>query len=504
MAPAECYRAKPFEAASALVMMLSALTLCAADPASSNSPPRELLLLDAFGRAVTVPTNQVPQSLQPPAAVGLLRQTPDPIAGASLAPQVLQRMEQARQGAPPFQFFPAVPPQLMPYLASQDEFGNTALRPGSLFNFVPLEAPILGAKYSLSEYGLRYSLQQSFTYVNLTDVKKGDNDLDYYTFDLKTKWAVFDAPADGTAGWLSAQVEAKTGLGVGNERESAKSNLGTLTDPTGIWSSVDGVRVPELAWQQSLLDGEFVAVAGMVSQRNYLDDNAAAHTGRGEFFNSALINSDVLPLAQYNFGLNLQWQPLDEWYAMFGASAGNAPAGAAPWTDLSLQTWSLLWELGYAPKDFLSLGPGVYRIQPFVAESGGSSQPGLGFNLQQQLGADSPFAWYGRFGFASAQVPSDASAQIGTGFLVHAPLRHLWLIPRLSNDLLGVGLVWSQPASAGKTVYHENEHVLETFYTLQLTPTIRLQPDLQVVWDPAFNRDAGPAVVAQLQLVLAW
>ena len=53
-------------------------------------------------------------------------------------------------------------------------------------------------------------------------------------------------------------------------------------------------------------------------------------------------------------------------------------------------------------------------------------------------------------------------------------------------------------------MYHENEYVLETFYTLQLTPTTRIQPDLQVVWNPAFNPNAGPAVVFQMQFVLAW
>ena len=51
----------------------------------------------------------------------------------------------------------------------------------------------------------------------------------------------------------------------------------------------------------------------MVSQRNYLDGNAAAHTGRGEFVNSALIHSQVLPLAQYNPGLNLHWQVIHLW-----------------------------------------------------------------------------------------------------------------------------------------------------------------------------------------------
>ena len=108
-------------------------------------------------------------------------------------------------------------------------------------------------------------------------------------------------PPPAPPGWLTLQVEAKTGLGIGDIAESPQSNLGTLTDPDGIWSSVNGARVPELAWQQSFRNGELVAVAGMVSQRNYLDGNVAAHTGRGEFFNSALINSEVLPLAQVQF-----------------------------------------------------------------------------------------------------------------------------------------------------------------------------------------------------------
>ena len=35
-------------------------------------------------------------------------------------------------------------------------------------------------------------------------------------------------------------------------------------------------------------------------------------------------------------------------------------------------------------------------------------------------------------------------------------------------------------------------------------PTIKLQPDLQVVWNPAYNPNAGPALVGQLQRVMAW
>jgi hypothetical protein len=39
---------------------------------------------------------------------------------------------------------------------------------------------------------------------------------------------------------------------------------------------------------------------------------------------------------------------------------------------------------------------------------------------------------------------------------------------------------------------------------LQVTPTAKLQPDLQIVWNPVHNPDLGPATALQLQLDFAW
>jgi porin len=483
-----------------VVMMAS--NICSAGSNATNSAPDQIILFDNLGRVVTVSTNVLPKSLQPPARVGLTNQIPNPVSGSSQPVEVQQRLEKESAEQKAFQFFSAEPP-LMPYLASQDNYGNTAVRPGPLFPFAPLEPWVQAGKYELSTVGFLYSLQQTFTFVSMTDVKKGDSDLGYHTLDLKSKWNIFNAPDDGTAGWISSQVEAKNSFEGSGRTQSAASNLGTLTDPTGIWSSVNGARVPELAWQQSLRSGEIVAVAGMVSQRNYLDENAYADSGRSKFINSALINSQVLPLAQYNFGINLQWQPVDEWYAMLGGSAGNAPSGSVPWTDFTWNEWSLPLELGYAPRDFLDLGPGVYRVQPFVAGVDGTTGGGLCFDLQQKLGADSPFGWFGRFGFGDSKVSAGADAQVGTGFVMQGPFDHL-LLQRTSNDFLGTGFVWSQPSDTTKTVYHENEYVWETVYALQLTPFIKIQPDFQMIWDPAFHKDTNEAMVFQLQLAIAW
>ena len=93
---------------AALLAALAASTfsLRAAELNSSNTPPGKMLLLDAFGRLVKLPTNEIPQSLHPPAELGLKHQSPMPTKGANLPGEVLQRNKEARGGVEELQFFP--------------------------------------------------------------------------------------------------------------------------------------------------------------------------------------------------------------------------------------------------------------------------------------------------------------------------------------------------------------------------------------------------------------
>ena len=125
--------------------------------------------------------------------------------------------------------------------------------------------------------------------------------------------------------------------------------------------------------------------------------------------------------------------------------------------------------------------------------------------MGQQLGKDSPFAWFGRFGVGGSQVTLDgAAAQIATGFAMEAPLKHAGLFPKLSNDYLGAAFIWSQPSAVMQPAAHSNEYGFETTYVLQLTPLASIQPDLQVIWNPADNPNADHNVIFQLQLNLTW
>ena len=174
-------------------------------------------------------------------------------------------------------------------------------------------------------------MQQTLICVSLNDVKKGSDALGCYAMDLKTKWFIFNVP-DVTAGWISSQVSAQTGLTPAPANSiSQVQSWHTHRSLRCLVQRSTGSACRNWPGRSPSRAANAVAIAPMVSQKNSIDDNAYANSGRTKFMNTALINSEVLPLGQYNFGFNLQWQPLDEWYGMIGGSAGNGTAGLPPW-----------------------------------------------------------------------------------------------------------------------------------------------------------------------------
>jgi hypothetical protein len=269
-----------FYGAVGLLLACATALVRSAEPGATNAPGDQMLMNDDFGKFVAVPTNAVSSQFRPPSGISITNQVPSPTPGTPIPGPVQEREQNQRAGREQLQFFPAFAPWLAPYLASVDQFGNTVLKPGALIPWAPNDVLPQRAKYWASEFGLRYSLQQTVTYVNMTDVMQGGNTLAYYTLAFAAKWAAYNDPPSATAGWLSTQFKIKTGLDDSGNTQSARSNLGTITDPTGLWSGFNGIAIQELAWQQSFRDGQFVFLSGVLNQANYLHVNSYANNGR--------------------------------------------------------------------------------------------------------------------------------------------------------------------------------------------------------------------------------
>ena len=413
--------------------------------------------------------------------------------------------QQSENAESPPAWFPAKQPFLMQYLAKRDIPSEFCLQAGSVFPDPAISNFLQGVKTSAAKAGVRYRLQQSFTFAGMGGVANGSSQLGYWSFSLRAVVAILSAPKSGVGLWLTAETSGHLGLDFVSAEQSPRKNLGTIVNPAGAVGGPNGIALRQLALQLSLFEGQFVLFAGVINQGRFLDRNIYADTARGQFLNSGLIHGAVLPLAGRNLGLLMQWQPANLFYAMFGFAANNQRTGHSPLDHLSLDDISYILELGLTPQDVCGLGPGIYRLQPFLSTVGGKTQPGIGINLQQRLGKDSPFGYFARFGVGGATTTlSGAALQLGTGLTVRGPLAHLGLVPRLTNDYAGVGFVWSQPNASRRPAVHFNEYGVELMYVLQLTRTLTVQPDFQVIQNPANNPKSNTARIFQLQANLVW
>ena len=88
-----------------------------------------------------------------------------------------------------------------------------------------------------------------------------------------------------------------------------------------------------------------------------------------------------------------------------------------------------------------------------------------------------------------------------TGLVLLSPFRG----KGASNDgYLGLGFLWQQGAKKNGPYVNRNEYGIELTYVAQVTPTMTLQPDIQLVKNPVNGRRGQTAVVFQIQNVWSW
>lgn len=394
-------------------------------------------------------------------------------------------------------------PRLAPYLASLNLLPAEASIPGALWPDDPISQANDSVKATLLKYGFSYTLFQSFA-MSVTPSRVRDPA-------VGGAWAgqgfgfleIFDHSRDGgSAGWVSSEINWVLGLGSSVEYEDPSARIGTATQPQGLVVG-DGFWIAELAWQQSFFEGTVVATLGMIDQQNYFDVNTFANNQFTQLMNDAFVNSQVIAAQTQGIGLNLAWQPTDWFYAVYGSFTTASSPGSAPFADLSTSNWANQFEFGIITPDLLGLGRNVFRVQPFVATSADVTSGGVGFNIEQTFGGpEGRFGWFGRFGVCNPDVAVNGFAtQIATGFA--------WDMPQVTDRLVvseadrwALGFLWGRPVEDG--TYVPDEYGVELMYSMQLTPTLSIRPDLQFIWTSGDAATAQPATVFQVQATLVW
>lgn len=394
-------------------------------------------------------------------------------------------------------------PRLAPYLASLNLLPADASVPGALMGQDPISAANERVKETLLEYGFSYLLFQSFG-MSVTPSRVRDPA-------IGGLWAgqgfgfleIFDHSREGgSAGWVSTEINWVTGLGGSVESEDPSARIGTVTQPQGLLVG-DGFWIAELAWQQSFFEGTVVATVGMIDQLNYFDVNSFANNQFTQLMANPLVNSQVVAAPPQGLGINLAWQPTEWFYAMYGSFTTASTPGSAPFANLSTANWANQLEFGFITEDLMGLGRNVFRVQPFLATVEDVTSGGVGFNIEQGLGGpDARLGWFGRFGVCNPDVAVNGFAtEISTGIAWDSSSDPSRLVVS-EADRWALGFFWGRPAEAGG--YLPDEYGVELLYSVQVTPTLSLRPDVQFIWTAGDSAASEPATVFQLQATLVW
>ena len=394
-------------------------------------------------------------------------------------------------------------PRLAPYLASLNLLPASASVDGALIPGDPVSEANEGLKQTLLEHGFSYLLFQSFG-MSVTPSRVRDPA-------VGGLWAgqgfgfleVFDHSREGgSAGWVSSEVNWVLGLGGSVEYEDPSARIGTVTQPQGLLVG-EGFWIAELAWQQSFFEGTLVATIGMVDQQNYFDVNTFANNQFTQLMANPFVNSQVISAPPQGLGVNLAWQPSDWFYALYGSFTTASSPGSAPFANLSAANWANQLEFGFITEDFAGLGRNVVRVQPFVATVDDVTSGGIGLNLEQALGGpDGQLGWFGRFGVCNPDVAVNGFAsEIATGLAWESSSDPERLVVS-EADRWALGFFWGRPAEAGECL--PDEYGVELMYSVQLTPTLSLRPDVQFIWTAGDDAAAQPSTVFQLQATLVW
>jgi porin len=404
---------------------------------------------------------------------------------------------------PGFSLFPTSAPKMAPYLATVNLYGDQCLQKDSLLTGDPLSLMAQAVKTELAKAGITYAIWQSYDFVAMSGTLPGkDSVLNYYSFNSYVMWNVFQSDElSGTSGWLTVGASAGAGLGADATDQNAWSNLGIIGYPVGTEYGQQAFLY-QLPWQQSFFDGQFVATAGFMDPEVYMDLNTYSNNQYNQLLNYEFINPSTIPWSFNAMGVVLQWQPVDWFYAMFGSLANNTISGQSPFTKLSSDDWTNTFELGLIAEDVLGLGRGVYRVLPYWGRSGGESGSGVLLNIEQRLGKDNPAGVFVRTGYTGGGLGSvqNGEANFSAGLVFDGPGNSPLL--RTEQAYFAAGFYWLR--AADPAAVNRDEYGLELTYVIQLTETLTLQPDFQLVFDPAYNAGEDTQAIFTMQLNYVW
>lgn len=303
----------------------------------------------------------------------------------------------------------------------------------------------------------------------------------------------------GEGGWTDSQ---------GTDGVGAGSYFGANADAIGNRS----LDIVELFYDVSLADSLGLTV-GKIDFSGFFDASAYANDEASQFLNGALVNNPTIPFPDYSLGVILTYNLSDNWYLTGGVADAQADGRETGFNTAfhDEDYFFYILETGVTTAKESANGDleGVYRFgvwndpQPKAhSDATKEYRDDIGFyaSADQMLSKENNdpedtqgLGVFFRYGYAEDKR-NDMEHFYSFG------AQYQGLIEGRDNDVLGMGFANGQFSDKASTTYtKDHEGVIEAYYSIEVSETIHLTPDVQYVINSG-GVNTSDALLAGLRL----
>lgn len=334
------------------------------------------------------------------------------------------------------------------------------------------------------KYGLQLSFSVQALYQTADETLTGVSDAAAYRGQIQGAWALFDR-GGANPGKLTFRLRNQQQWPDMIPPTQLALQFGSVAN-SGTGFGDAGYNVAELAWRQSFAQGKFRVIGGVISASAWYNTSALSSSLMG-FQNTAMQSSlsKANPGRGLGFGFGTIFGPKVAMVA--GIHDANGTATKSPLDTIEDGEYFYSAEFRYLPSGLENQLWNSLKLQFWyqdaLKEKGLPSANGITWQAGYLFnGRWYPFAFGGWSDGDASVFKRDVVAGLG----VKLDTRR-----RPSNDMFGISAGWGDPSIDAL----QDQYTAEMFYRLQLLSSFAITPSVQIVRDPAANREDNQVVV---------
>jgi porin len=309
------------------------------------------------------------------------------------------------------------------------------------------------------------------------------------TFGPEDDAASFDLDISGTWTFLGRDTDSPTMLGFGF---FWRDTLGTEIPPQVLFTQYGslysgaapfGENDPVIGelWIQQKLGNTFGFRVGKIFPITAYDFFPFKNF-RTEFVDFNHVTNSTIPLPGNGLGGFVQYRPQPGVFFRLGAHDANANVEISGFDTYDGELFTIFEvgvDTGLMPRVPGRPPPGHVHVSLWHQDerkaAGIDDGWGIGVSAVQRFGRFTPFARYG-YADVNATGPTPVRHMANVGLIIDD-------IFGQEKDRIGVGYTWSNPADRSL----DDQHTIDAYYRVQVTPEIEVGPTLEVVFNPVKN-----------------